>query len=210
MSDEQVVHVIDDDDAMRDSLRFLLSSVAIAAHCYPSADAFLESPHDDEPQGCVLSDIRMPGTSGLDLLRLLRRRDALLPVILITGHGDVPMAVEAMKAGAFDFIEKPFDDEQLLRTVKAALSFKKSLGRKQEERAEIAARLAQLTVRERQVLDGLVAGLPNKTIAGNLGISPRTVEIYRANVMAKLEAGSLSALVRMVFLAEDEAASFSA
>ncbi|GAB4154017.1 MAG: response regulator FixJ [Sphingomonadales bacterium] len=200
--DEPLVHVIDDDDSMRDSLQFLLTSAAIPSLCYASADAFLESPNENRPQGCVLTDIRMPGTNGLELLNVMRRRDCLLPVIMITGHGDIAMAVEAMKAGAFDFIEKPFDDTRLLKAVQAALAFTRSVGAKEEERAEILGRMAQLTVRERQVLDGLVAGQPNKTIAGNLGISPRTVEIYRANVMTKLDAGSLSELVRMAFIAE--------
>jgi len=205
VTDDALVHIIDDDEAMRDSLRFLLDTAAIPAHCYASADDFLAVRHQ-RLEGCVLTDVRMPGMTGLELLRALRRSDRLVPVIVLTGHGDIALAVEAMKAGAFDFLEKPFDDAQLVSAVKAALAHKRSVSLKQEERADILARLSHLTVRERQVLDGLVAGLPNKTIAGNLGISPRTVEIYRANVMNKLAASSLSELVRMVFIAESDPA----
>jgi two-component system response regulator FixJ len=142
----------------------------------------------------------MPEMSGLDLLRRLRELAVKMPVIVITGHGDVPLAVEAMKSGAVDFIEKPFDDEVLLASIRGALDTQHHEGRQDAERVDIQDRIASLSVRERQVLEGLVAGLPNKTIAYDLGISPRTVEVYRANVMTKTKASSLSELVRMALI----------
>lgn len=194
------VHVIDDDDAVRQSLEFLLRSARLEARAYESAVAFLKALPNIEP-GCIVTDVRMPELSGLDLLRRLRELDIRMPVIVITGHGDVPLAVEAMKAGAVDFLEKPFDDEALLVSVRAALgAFDKDAAR-DSERTEIAQRLASLSGREREVLEGLVAGQPNKNIAYDLGISPRTVEIYRANVMTKMKAASLSELVRMALVA---------
>jgi len=199
MSTETVVHVIDDDSAMRESIEFLLRTVKIRALTYESAAAFL----DALPRGgggCVITDVRMPGMSGLELLRKLKDLQVVLPVIVITGHGDVPLAVEAMKSGASDFIEKPFDDEALLTSVRAALKAQDGQADQQAAKAAIAGRVASLSVRERQVLEGLVGGLPNKTIAYDLGISPRTVEIYRANVMTKMEASSLSELVRMALI----------
>jgi two-component system response regulator FixJ len=199
MSNESVVHVIDDDGAMRESLVFLLRTANIRARAYESATAFLDA-LPRESSGCVVTDVRMPGLSGLELLRRLKELEVALPVIVITGHGDVPLAVEAMKGGAADFIEKPFDDEVLLASVRAALKVQDGQAGQQAARAAIAERLGGLSARERQVLDGLVAGLPNKTIAYDLGISPRTVEIYRANVMTKMEAASLSDLVRMALV----------
>src|SRR4051812_606577 len=199
MSTEGIVHVIDDDSAMRESIEFLLRTVKIRALTYENAAAFL----DALPRGgggCVITDVRMPGMGGLELLRKLKDLQVALPVIVITGHGDVPLAVEAMKSGASDFIEKPFDDEALLTSVRAALNAQDGQTEQQAAKTAIAARVASLSVRERQVLEGLVAGLPNKTIAYDLGISPRTVEIYRANVMTKMEAGSLSELVRMALI----------
>ena len=191
-----VVHVIDDDEAVRESLTFLLKTTGLSVRTYESATAFL---HDDPKakSGCVVTDVRMPDISGLDLLHRLKELHVSLPVIVITGHGDVPLAVEAMKAGAADFIEKPFDDEAILSAIRNALAASQSDGRKSAERAEIEERLNSLSQRERQVLEGLVAGQPNKIIAHNLSISPRTVEIYRANVMTKMNAASLSELVRM-------------
>jgi two-component system response regulator FixJ len=149
----------------------------------------------------------MPGMSGIDLLHRLREADRHLPVIVMTGHGDIPMAVEALKAGAFDFIEKPFPDEQMISAVRAALDYRTRARRRDADRAGVLVRMESLTQRERDVFEGLVAGHPNKVIAHDLGISPRTVEIYRANVMAKLNAGSLSDVVRMAFIARapDEA-----
>jgi len=199
MPTDTMVHVIDDDEAMRQSLAFLLKAAKIKVRTYEGAAAFLAALADVE-RGCVITDVRMPGMSGLELLRRLRELEVLMPVIVITGHGDVPLAVEAMKGGAADFIEKPFDDEVLLAAVRSALSVQASDLEQQAARAAIADRLASLSVRERQVLEGLVAGNPNKTIAYDLGISPRTVEIYRANVMTKMEASSLSDLVRMALV----------
>jgi two-component system, LuxR family, response regulator FixJ len=199
MPSESVVHVIDDDGAMRDSLAFLLRAAGIEVRAYDGAAAFLDALPKAQP-GCVVTDVRMPGMSGIELLRRLRELKFDLPVIVITGHGDVPLAVEAMKSGAADFIEKPFDDEILLASVRASLASQSSDQEQLAARSVIAARLAALSVRERQVLEGLVAGNPNKTIAFDLGISPRTVEIYRANVMTKMEARSLSDLVRMALV----------
>jgi len=198
-SEAPAVHVIDDDEAMRHSLVFLLGTARIHAAAHESATAFL----DVLPQikaGCVVTDVRMPGLSGIDLLRRLRELNVALPVIVITGHGDIPLAVEAMKLGAVDFLEKPFDDEVLLSAVRSALSIRASEQERQAVREAINGRLATLSNRERDVLEGLVAGHPNKTIAYDLGISPRTVEIYRANVMTKMQAGSLSELVRMALV----------
>jgi two-component system response regulator FixJ len=152
--------------------------------------------------GCVITDVRMPGMSGIDLLKRLRELNIAMPVIVVTGHGDVPLAVEAMKYGASDFLEKPFEDDVLLAAVRSALSQQASDQEHQTMRAAITQRLSLLSGRERQVLDGLVAGRPNKTIAYDLGISPRTIEIYRANVMTKMEASSLSDLVRMALTAD--------
>jgi two-component system response regulator FixJ len=197
---EATVHVIDDDDAVRDSLVFLLASAQIPAAAYSSAKAFLAGFNADAA-GCVVTDIRMPEMSGLELLQRLNTDGARLPVIVITGHADVPLAVEAMKLGAADFIEKPFDEDTLLAAVRQALDRHKHDGERETAQAKARALIATLSAREKQVLDGLVAGHPNKTIAFDLGISPRTVEIYRANVMTKMQAGSLSELVRMAFSA---------
>lgn len=196
---DAVVHVIDDDEAMRESLSFLLESAAMTALTYESATHFLECLAELAP-GCIVTDVRMPELSGIDLVRRLRDRGVAHPVIVITGHGDVPLAVEAMKAGAVDFLEKPFDDEALLRAIRSAVL---AGGRTQEDQAELN-RLREifrsLSPREQEVLNGVVDGKLNKTIAFELGISPRTVEVYRANVMSKTGARSLSELVRMVLL----------
>ncbi len=197
---DPVVHVIDDDEAIRESLAFLLQSAQLDVRTYESANAFLETLSRDA-HGCVVTDIRMPGVSGIELLRQLKTMGVGLPVIVITGHADVPLAVEAMKSGAVDFIEKPFDDDAFRSTVRSALRQHEKDARREAERSEIHARLAALSGRERQVLEGLVAGYPNKTIAFDLGISARTVEIYRANVMTKMQANSLSDLVRMALVA---------
>jgi two-component system response regulator FixJ len=197
---DSTVHVIDDDEALRDSLTFLLRTARIDVQSYPSAAAFLEALPETN-LSCVITDVRMPGMSGIDLLRRLRERKISVPVIVITGHGDIPLAVEAMRIGATDFLEKPFDDEVLIASVKAALRQKEGEAKRQEERAKIEGRLASLSNRERDVLGGLVAGRANKQIAYDLGISPRTVEIYRANLMSKMNAGSLSDLVRMALIA---------
>jgi len=192
-----VVHIVDDDDAVRQSLAFLLSSAGLPVRLYDSASAFLadlSTPQD----GCLITDVRMPGMSGIDLLKALREKAYSMPAIVITGHGDVPLAVEAMKAGAVDFIEKPFEEEAILTAVRRALEQGSD---ENGDEIVVAAKLATLSERERQVLQGLVAGHPNKTIAHELGISPRTVEVYRANLMAKMQAKSLSELIRMAILA---------
>jgi two-component system response regulator FixJ len=200
MPPSNLVHVIDDDDAMRDSLEFLLRAAKIDVRTYDSATAFLNA-IPDGAAGCVITDVRMPGLSGIDLLRQLKARGSTIPVIVITGHGDIQLAVEAMKIGAFDFLEKPFGDEALLVSVRAAIDRLAKDAQRETERADLNNRLASLSEREREVLEGLVAGKANKVIAFDLGISPRTVEIYRAHVMTKMNAGSLSELVRMALLA---------
>jgi two-component system response regulator FixJ len=200
MAADPIVHVIDDDEAVRQSLEFLLRSSGIAARTHNSAAAFLAEP-PPSGSGCVITDVRMPGMTGIDLLRRLGERRIKIPVIVITGHGDVPLAVEAMKTGAVEFLEKPFDDELLLHAVRSALDSSHESAARESERSEIETRLAGLTNRERDVLEGLVAGKPNKIIAFDLAISPRTVEIYRANVMTKMKAASLSELVRMALVA---------
>jgi two-component system response regulator FixJ len=193
---EGTVHVVDDDEAMRHSLLFLLECAGIEARSYDSAIAFLDRLEGME-HGCIVTDIRMPGMSGLELVGALKVRGVTDPVIVITGHGDVPLAVEAMKSGVSDFLEKPFDDQQLLGAVRRALEASRGIVAEEAERREIAERIADLSGREREVLQGLVDGKPNKIIAFDLGISARTVEIYRANVMTKMKAKSLSELVRM-------------
>jgi two-component system response regulator FixJ len=199
-SEKAVVHVIDDDEAMRQSLAFLLGAVGIEVQTYESAVAFLKVAPDVKA-GCVITDVRMPELSGVELLRRLRELKLGIPVIVITGHGDVPLAVEAMKIGALDFLEKPFDDEVLLASVRSALNQLDRDQKRQAERGDIEGRLATLSNRERDVLQGLVAGHANKQIAYDLGISPRTIEIYRANLMTKMQAASLSDLVRMALIA---------
>jgi two-component system response regulator FixJ len=196
MAPDGFVHVVDDDEAMRDSLLFLLDTAGLEGRAYDSALSFLERVEGLE-RGCIVTDIRMPGMSGLELVGRLAELGVSDPVIVITGHGDVPLAVEAMKAGVADFIEKPFDDRQLLSAVRTALARSSGIQAEESGRRQVEERLAGLSQRERQVLDGLVEGKPNKIIAYDLGISARTVEIYRANVMTKMQAKSLSELVRM-------------
>src|SRR3989304_2528358 len=200
MSGNAVVHVVDDDEALRDSLSFLLSSAGLDARSYDSAAAFLKNARK-RISGCGVTDVRMAGMSGIELLRELKSVVPTLPVIVITGHGDIPLAVEAMKAGAIDFIEKPFDDDTLLASVRRAVGQHEKNAQREADVAQIHSRLALLSAREREGAEGLVAGHPNKVIAFDLGISPRTVEIYRANVMTKMEANSLSELVRLALLA---------
>jgi two-component system, LuxR family, response regulator FixJ len=199
-SETATVHIVDDDDALRESLAFLLGTARINVATHASASAFMEA-IPGAKLSCVITDVRMPGMSGIDLLKRLREMKIEVPVIVITGHGDVPLAVEAMKVGAIDFLEKPFDDEVLLASVKAAIKRQGGEIKRNAERAEIVSRLAALSNRERDVLCGLVAGRANKQIAFDLGISPRTVEIYRANLMSKMQAGGLSDLVRMALIA---------
>ena len=199
MPENPIVHVIDDDDAARQSLEFLIKSAKLPVQAHNSAVEFLDALPTLNP-GCIITDVRMPGLSGIDLLKRLKTMGKIIPVIVITGHGDVRLAVEAMKSGAADFLEKPFDDDILLVAVRSALDRSEKDDRRDAERTEIIDRLAMLSNRERQVLEGLVAGNPNKTIAFDLTISPRTVEIYRANVMTKMAADSLSDLVRMALI----------
>jgi two-component system response regulator FixJ len=197
---QRVVHVIDDDEALRESLAFLLRAAQLEVKSYASARAFLDE-LPDESLGCVITDVRMPDISGIDLLRRLKDLKIGVPVIVVTGHGDVALAVEAMKIGAADFFEKPFDDDLLLASVRSALQEQEGQKKRFAERAEIESRIAALSPRERDVLRGLVEGRANKQIAFDLGISPRTVEIYRANLMNKMQADSLSDLVRMALVA---------
>jgi two-component system, LuxR family, response regulator FixJ len=199
-NEASTVHVIDDDEAARESLAFMLGTAKISVKTYASAAAFLAVAADVK-SGCIITDVRMPEISGIDLLRRLKALKIGVPVIVVTGHGDVQLAVEAMKIGAAEFLEKPFDDEVLLNAVRSALNRQNTDSKRQAERADIDRRLAALSNRERDVLQGLVSGLANKQIAFNLGISPRTVEIYRANLMTKMEASSLSDLVRMALIA---------
>jgi two-component system response regulator FixJ len=197
---EALVHVIDDDEAMRESLTFLLDSAGLKSRTYESAVHFLQA-LDPSTAGCIVTDVRMPDMSGLELVRRLNERGSALPVIIITGHGDIPLAVEAMKAGVLDFLEKPFDDEALLTAVNAALDARARSTQQDADRKRFETMLESLSPREKDVLHGIVAGKPNKIIAYDLGISPRTVEVYRANVMTKTGAASLSELVRMALLA---------
>lgn len=201
MQPEPIIYVIDDDDAVRQSLEFLLKTAGLTVRGFEHARAFLEILPQVE-HGVVVTDVRMPDISGIDLLRGLKQTNPDLPVIVITGHGDISLAVEAMKIGAVDFLEKPFDDDLLIASVRSALDRDADVAKRKAELGNISEKLAALSNRERQVLDGLVAGNANKTIAFDLGISPRTVEIYRANVMTKMAANSLSDLVRMAMLAD--------
>ncbi|HTZ77938.1 MAG TPA: response regulator FixJ [Stellaceae bacterium] len=196
MPAEATVHIVDDDEAIRDSLSLLLESAGFAVATYPFAEAFLAA----APQsggGCLVIDVRMPGMGGLELQQELARRGRRIPVIVITGHADVPLAVQAMKAGAVDFVEKPFEESTIVGAIRRAFDLGVETARAEAAGAEIGQRLQSLTAREREVLDALVAGKPNKIIAYDLAISPRTVEIHRARVMEKMQARTLSDLVRM-------------
>ena len=199
------VFVVDDDNAVRNSLRLLLKSVGIASQPLGSAAEFLETYRPSQP-GCLVLDVRMPGMSGLELQRELNVRGATIPVIFITGHGDIPMAVEAMQQGAFDFLAKPFRDQELIDRVQRALSKDATTRTALEERERIRERLESLTPREREVLALMTQGKPNKIMAHELGVSQRTVEIHRARVMEKSGASSLAQLVRMVMDQELEQA----
>jgi two-component system response regulator FixJ len=196
---EAKAHIIDDDDDARESLAFLLEAADVPVESYPSAKAFLAVA--PEARGVVVTDVRMPEMDGLELVRKLDEMGVTLPVIVMTGHGDVPLAVEAMKAGVSDFIEKPFDDETMLGAIQRAFAKQGEAAARESERSEFQRRIDGLSPRERQVLSGLVAGKANKVIAYDLDISPRTVEIYRAHVMTKMQAQSLSELVRMALVA---------
>ncbi len=197
------VFVVDDDQAMRDSLRWLIESVGLAVECHDSAESFLESYYPGRA-GCLLLDVRMPGMSGLELQEYLNKHEIDIPVVVITGHGDVPMSVRAMKQGAIDFIEKPFNDELLLEAIRRALSLDASRREKNALRAELVARLSTLTPREHEVMEMVTAGKSNKEIAAALGVSAKTVEAHRAKVMDKMQAGSLAELVRMAMLVHQD------
>jgi two-component system, LuxR family, response regulator FixJ len=194
-----LVHVIDDDDGLREALAFLLDVNGLEACFYASGNAFLEALPVAE--GCVLTDIRMPGLTGLELVRELNAREAAFPVIVMTGHGDIPLAVEAMKAGVLDFIEKPFDDDHLIGSIRAALATLRTTEAPDAARRAAEGRLSELSPREREVLAGVVEGKLNKQIAFELEISPRTVEIYRANLMTKTGARNIAELMRIALAA---------
>ena len=201
MVDEPVVHVIDDDEAARQSLEFLLDCAGLSVRSYESAAAFLKAVPTME-HGCIITDVRMPEMSGVELIGRLKALAVADPVIVITGHADVPLAIQAMKAGVADFLEKPFSDDAILGAVRSALARRTDVNQATADRDRILIMLETLSQREREVLDGLVEGRANKVIAFDLGISARTVEVYRANVMTKMKAGSLSELVRMVTIAK--------
>src|ERR1700682_3227848 len=194
------VYVIDDDDAMRDSLDFLLGAADFHVTLFESAQHFLDA-LPDASFGCVVSDVRMPGIDGIEMLKRLKASRSIFPVVIMTGHGDVPLAVEAMKLGAVDFLEKPFEDDRIIGMIDVALRQAESGAQSEAMTHDIASRIATLSPRERQVMDGLVGGLSNKLIARDYDISPRTIEVYRANVMTKMQAGSLSELVRLAIRA---------
>jgi FixJ family two-component response regulator len=193
---QPTVFIVDDDPAIRFAMQALMDSVNIEHEIYASGDEFLEGV-DDHRAGCLVLDIRMPGLGGLELQDELVQRGSTLPIIFITGHGDVPMAVDAMQKGAVDFIQKPFRDQDLLDRVREALKTDQERRHEQQKHAEVAERLARLTNREREVFDLVVTGKPNKVIAYELGVSQRTVEIHRARVMEKMQARSLADLVKM-------------
>ena len=200
MQPDPVIYVIDDDEAVRESLEFLLKTAGLKVRSFDSAKSFL-AVLPEIRSGCIVTDVRMPDITGIDLLRRVKELGVEIPVIVITGHGDISLAVDAMKIGAVDFLEKPFDDDMLLDAVRGSLSRNADAAQRNAELAQVQDRLAALSNRERQVLEGLVAGKANKVIAFDLGISPRTVEIYRANLMTKMAANSLSDLVRMAMMA---------
>jgi RNA polymerase sigma factor (sigma-70 family) len=203
MSRVTTVFVVDDDQAMRASLKWLIESVGMQVETYESAQAFLDDYYPGRA-GCLLLDVRMPGMGGLELQTYLARREIRIPVIIITGHGDVSMAVKAMKVGAVDFIEKPFDDEELLNSIRNALQHDEKQRVLRAQRADIAARMAELTPREHEVMAMVTDGKSNKEIAATLGVSAKTVEVHRARVMDKMRADSLAELVRMALLARGE------
>lgn len=201
-SDGRLVHLVDDDASVRRSVGFMLKTSGYQVQSYESGLDLLKG--TDLSQGCVLLDIRMPGMDGLEVQQALREKGVSLPVIIMTGHGDVGLAVKAMKAGAVDFIEKPFEKDALLSSLQDGFHRLSRKEATQDRRKDAEVRLQALTPRERNVLDGLAQGLPNKTIAYDLGISPRTVEIHRANLMSKLEVRSLSEALRIAFAVQGE------
>lgn len=201
MNAQPTVFIVDDDSAMRDSLGFLIGSVGRKVETYASAEEFLDA-YDNERPGCIVLDVRMPGLSGLELMEKLGEDRFAPPVVLITGHGDIPMAVRALKAGAFDFIEKPFSDQVLLERIQQALQQDTSDRASEHDRSDIERRAARLTTRENQVFELVVDGKPNKVVASDLGLSQKTVEVHRAHVMEKMRAESFADLVKMAVALE--------
>ena len=196
------VALIEDDEASLDSLRLLLESRGFSVRGFASAEAFLARIPDDDAPACIISDVRLPGLSGLDLQRALKAEGRDIPVILITGHGDIAMAVTAMKEGAFDFVEKPYDAERLIAGIGKALAAGEQLRTRESQRTELLQRLAELSPRQKEVMQLVAEGLSNKQIAHHLGISPRTVENYRAWVMERMGAANIAELVRKVLILE--------
>ena len=200
MTTNGIVYVIDDDEAMRDSLSFLLDSSGYSVTLFDNAQSFIDA-LPGLAFGCVVSDVRMPGIDGIEFLKWMKTQHSPFPILIMTGHGDVPLAVEAMKLGAVDFLEKPFEDDRLITMIESAIRQAEPAAKNEAMSQDIAGRVASLSPRERQVMEGLVAGLSNKLIAREYDISPRTIEVYRANVMTKMQAGSLSELVRLAMRA---------
>jgi two-component system response regulator FixJ len=200
MSSKRKVYVIDDDAAMRDSLNFLLDAADFDVTLFETAAKFLDTLPGLE-FGCIVSDVRMPGLDGIELLKRLKTLNSPFPIVIMTGHGDIPLAVEAMKLGAVEFLEKPFEDDRLIGVIEAAIRQGEPTAKNEAAARDIASRIAILSPRERHVMDGLIAGLSNKLIARDYDISPRTIEVYRANVMTKMQANSLSELVRLAMRA---------
>jgi len=200
MTEKRLIHIVDDEEAIRRSAAFMLKTSGYAVETWPSGVAFLKEVRHADP-GCILLDVRMPEMDGLDVQQALNERGVAMPVIVLTGHGDISIAVRAMKAGAVDFIEKPFEKAVLLGAIEVAFERLDKAGEQAARAGEAAVLLGALTPRERDVLEGLARGLPNKTIAYDLGISPRTVEVHRANLMTKLDVRSLSDALRIAFAA---------
>jgi len=200
MSSKRKVYVIDDDAAMRDSLNFLLDAADFDVTLFETAAKFLDTLPGLE-FGCIVSDVRMPGLDGIELLKRMKSGQSPFPIVIMTGHGDIALAVEAMKLGAVDFLEKPFEDDRLIAMIEAAIRQGEPAAKNEAVTRDIASRIATLSPRERQVMEGLIAGLSNKLIARDYDISPRTIEVYRANVMTKMQANSLSELVRLAMRA---------
>ena len=200
MSGKAKVYVVDDDEAVRDSLDFLLVSADFNVTLFETALNFLDA-LPGLHFGCVVSDVRMPCLDGIELLKRMKAANSPFPIVIMTGHGDVPLAVEAMKLGAADFLEKPFEDDRLIGMIEAAVRQAEPAAKSEAVTLDIAARIATLSPRERQVMEGLIAGLSNKLIARDYDISPRTIEVYRANVMTKMQANNLSELVRLAMRA---------
>lgn len=199
-TDERTVHVVDDDEALLESIRFLLESVGLKVETYSSAQQFLDEFDDDS--GCIVLDVRMPGMGGLELMEELRRRRVLLPVIIVTGHGDIPMAVRAMRSGARNFIQKPCNDQELIDTIREALAHDHEVGPVFERGRVFRERLATLTEREREVMDQVIQGTLNKNIADELNLSEKTIEVHRSNMMKKMQVQSVAELVRLAVSAE--------